>query len=1486
MENEQSHSNPFWRRLAISLLVIAVIVVGIRLALKSDWLFDKVRDMAVEQVNQQLNGTLQIDVIRGDLLSGFTARGLSVSGPDGESIATIDSVAVSYSLMPLIRSPHTLDRLEIGGVEATLVQDEDSLWNVMQLIPPQQPDETDEEPTQWHIEQLTLMDADISLRSEHLFPDGYLNIRTLAADMTAGAGERGFYGSLRSLGFALEEARLPEPVRFFAEAEGDEERVTLESLVIQSGRTLLSSSANMDLPGQISGRLEIAPLSRDDLAAYLDDLPLQHDLRIEIGAEGSLSDLDLRLSVQAEGLQQLTATTTLNPEDDFRIRSFQLDVDQLNGPELTGLDEVPSLDSFSFRGSGTLIPEIPEQSDWNGSLQVRNMRYGDYGMDSFSADYDLSGDQLQLSGETAYGGETITFSASAGRIWSEHPSWEMDLYSREMNLATWLNQPDLDSRINLDASIRGEGISPEDLTAEYRFSMSDSRFNDQPIARLDLDGSITPQEIITRLEAELDESRMMADATVQDWQGRQQFRFDLRTESFNVADLTGMEHFPTRINTRIRGEGESFDPETMRLNASVAMDSSFVNREEIDRFTADIQLSNQILQIDDAVLESPISDARFTLRQHIADLSDPGNRLDLFTEIKDLQPLAPLFGFERLHTTGTFRGEITQSDRNVPAFSGTLDLDETFADTLFRADRVSGEIAVLLVDEPEAEVHLELTHPFIYEIGIDYSELFANATFGENETAGTLGFLLQNNDEISLEHTGDFRMDSSLVWLETHQLDLRNSLHTLSLARPFTLTFEDDVLRTDTLTIRTSERETALSLWIPHADSLTQHAGMEAENLDIGELQRLFLEDPLIAGTLSANLRVMNAPGDLQLHASGLFNHLVYEDAEMDLVRFDVSLVDEWLDAELSGHHEDRPLFGGALRIPFRPDDPAGFDDDFFDREIEGHFELHDTELDYWAGFLPEGTIEPPGGTARMIAELDGQAGNPKLTGHFELADATFSGIEINRFEMNLDYLHEEEQADITGALTARNQRVLDLDARLPFNIDLRNGQVVFPGEDDPIDAQLQTRNFDLALFNDFLDPEVARQLRGTLNGEITLGGTIGDPETGGRMELTDGSVRIVPAGITLGEIRSVVRLDSDRILLQQFSMRSGPGRIRANGYAEMDNFTPGNLQINVSGSQFRAANTTEYNALIDLAASIEGSFDEPRLTGNLTFLSGYVNLQNFGERAVEDVQLEDEEPAEPIDFYEAMAIEMNVDFARQFYIRNRQFLDMEIELGGNVDLLKDPYEELQMFGSLEGVRGYARPLGRNFELDEAVVSFFGPVDNPELNIITRYEPHQARTDVRIFYVIEGTVQDPDFRFDSEPQLELQDIISYTLFGKPFYELESWEQVVAGTGSSPTAGDIALDLLLDRVELLASQRLGIDVVQIDNTRSGSSSTTSIKTGWFLNRRTFFAILNEISSTRPKTLFMLEYLLMDNLELIITQGDDSREGIDLRWNYDY
>jgi hypothetical protein len=1486
MEEKKTDSKKWWLKWVITLGVIILLVAGVRLALKSDWVFDKITTIAVGQVNDQINGSVDIQSIRGDLLSEITIAGVTLKDLNNEDVISIDTIEIKYKVLDLIRAPYKIEEFSIKGLDAFVIQEDDSVWNVMKLIDLEDEPVEDSDPIFWSIEQLNLDRANVNIKSEILLPDGELTVRGLKADMLAGAGQNGFYGTLKSLEFALNEARLPEPIDVFLAGGAEGERYTLESLVINSGRTLLKADALYTENEEVETGVEMAPLSWKDLAAYVEDLPLQQDISMKLGVSGRLSDLNVTVHVESPGLEKFIAEAGLRLDEKFELNRLNLSIENLNTPLLTGIENSPTLNRFTFSGIGNLNFEQPEVSDWSGDLSLSGLHFEEYALDSFESSYSLIQNDFEFSGRFAHQDETVNLRAFALGIWSDKTQLDATLEARNLNLATWLNDPDLDSNLNINSGLNGSGFDPENFSLHSELRIYDSRLGDQAFSELAFVGDVDPNQIKGLLNARLTESELSAVFDLSGWQADPSYTFEATLKSFNTAELTGLEEFPTRLNGTLKGEGSSFDLEQLTLTASAAFDSSFVNREEIQTLRAEFRIENSFLFIDEALLESPIVDAEFSVRQSIIDLTNADNQLSFSAVLKDLQPLTPLFGLDLLESEGTVLGNLARGESGFLQFDGSFDLEEVQVDTLFHSERIIGSLTAILFDEPEVEVNIELIEPFINDLGVQDVTIMTKATLGESETFGRVGFTIINDEESSLSHEGDFRVDSTKIWLRSDLLNFTTDLRTLSLIEPFDITYENETLRVDTLRIQSPAENAYLTFWAPHVDSLKQHVGLDARNLNLGSLQTTIIEEALFEGLLSGSVELLNDTDNLEIKATGLLSEFYFEDGSMDSVRFDLGIKDEWFEGYLGGWHAGSDLFAGNIKVPFIPGDPLTFDDQFFDQDVEGEFRLFETDLEYWFSFIPGEEPEETSGKISFYAVLGGLAGNPELEGKMVLREARLSGVQIDSIGVDLNYIHENENVEFEGKVIAQQQPIVDFDARLPFKVDLRQAEVLLPGDDDSVMVNLNTNNFDIALFNDFVDRDVIRQISGRLNGSLSLRGRIADLQPSGRMELTNGSMRIVPAGITLNEIGSIINFESDRVQLQQFSMRSGPGRIRASGFVEIENLSPGNVELDIRGNQFRAANTSEYNATIDLNADLRGTIDEPRITGNLTFLNGFVNLQNFGERAVEDVQLEDEEEPEPFEFYDALAIEMNVNFARQFFIRNRQFLDMEIELGGNVDLVKESYEDLQMFGALEGVRGFARPLGKNFVLDEATISFFGPIENPEMNVITRYEPPQAQSDVRIFYIIEGTVEDPQFRFDSEPQLELQDIISYTLFGKPFYELESWEQVMAGTGSSPTAADFAIDVLLDRVEMLASQRLGIDVVQIDNSRSGSNSTTSIKTGWYLNRRTFFAILNEISSTRPKTLFMLEYLLMDNLELIITQGDDSREGIDLRWKYDY
>ncbi|TVP98350.1 MAG: hypothetical protein EA359_18405, partial [Balneolaceae bacterium] len=1268
-------------------------------------------------------------------------------------------------------------------------------------------------------------------------------------------------------------------------AEGSEEKFTLESLVINTGRSMLTSTANFQQPDIFEQSLELSPLSWRDLVLYADGFPLREDLKVSLNANGTFDELNVGLQLTATGADNLEISAGLSMSDQFSLTKLKIEANNLNLPTLTGMEDWPAFKTIHFDGEGDVPFDDPGKAIFSGELMAEAIRLEPYDLDRVSSTFTILEGNAELDLHLWHQQEEVFAEASISNFFGDQPIWNANVRTENFNLATWLKDEALDSNLNLKFNIDGTGIDTDEFSANILAEIAGTRFGSQPFSEIRFQGNLDPVNISGLLTGRLEQSEIYTEFNAVNWMNEPNYNFEMVLTAFNVAELEGFEYFPTYLNGSLKGEGRSFDLESMYMIAEMSFDSSIVNNEMIDTFRADLKIENSYIFLDEGLLQSPIADASFSLQQHLTDILNAENRMQFVAEIKDLYPLRPLFDVGELEAQGQVNGRLARNSEGVLQFDGGFSLDNIRVDTLFSSQRLNGSVLALIKEEPEFVASIELTEPAVFNTAVQDVQFNAEAVFRDHETTGNLNFTLTNGDESSIFHSGNFIMDSTRVVLNTTDLTFSSQVKTLALIEPFTLSYSEEIFRMDTLSISSGDDDTYLKLWIPHLDSLRQEVGIDARNLNLGELQEAIFDEIMIDGMLSGYIEIENSPDNLKASATGQLNFFRFEQGIMDSLRFDAEIADEWFKAELNAWQDGNSLIEGQIQVPFLPGDPLTFVDQFFEREVAGQVLLHRSALEYWFGFLPDGAPEQTAGNLSLEVNLSGVAGSPELKGTLSITEGQFSGISIDRIGMEIDYSHDAGTVDFTGNVVKDQKSILGFDVSLPFLVDLRQAEILLPSDDDSIYVNFRTDDFDLALLNSYVDPEILRSIAGRLEGNVTLSGTMANLETSGQMQLSRGTMRVIPAAITLAETSADILFEPDKITLRQFTTRSGPGRLSGTGSVDVTNLEPGNIHFEMSANQFRAMNTQEYNFLINMQSQLDGTISEPRLKGNLTFLTGLVNLQNFGDRAVETVVLEEEQETEPFEFFEALAMEMNIDFGRQFLVRSRQYLDMEFFLTGNVDLLKQKDEDLQMFGTLEGIRGFARPLGRNFDLDEAVIAFYGPLDDPQVNIRTRYEPPQA-AGVRIYYIIDGTMQDPGFRFESEPELELQDIVSYTIFGKPFYELESWEQVVAGSGGTPTAADVALDVLLDRVEMLASQRLGIDVVQIDNTRSGSSNTTSIKTGWYLNQRTFFAILNEVGGARPKTLFMLEYLLMENLELIITQGDDSREGVDLRWRLDY
>src|SRR5258706_9128155 len=90
-----------------------LILIGAALgALETGWGKNQLRRLILQQANQYLTATLEIDRLEGSLLRGLQLSGVRLSR-DGHAIIGIDQVALSYSIRELVEQGTTLRRIRL-----------------------------------------------------------------------------------------------------------------------------------------------------------------------------------------------------------------------------------------------------------------------------------------------------------------------------------------------------------------------------------------------------------------------------------------------------------------------------------------------------------------------------------------------------------------------------------------------------------------------------------------------------------------------------------------------------------------------------------------------------------------------------------------------------------------------------------------------------------------------------------------------------------------------------------------------------------------------------------------------------------------------------------------------------------------------------------------------------------------------------------------------------------------------------------------------------------------------------------------------------------------------------------------------------------------------------------------------------------------------------------------------------------------------------
>jgi translocation and assembly module TamB len=273
----------------------------------------------------------------------------------------------------------------------------------------------------------------------------------------------------------------------------------------------------------------------------------------------------------------------------------------------------------------------------------------------------------------------------------------------------------------------------------------------------------------------------------------------------------------------------------------------------------------------------------------------------------------------------------------------------------------------------------------------------------------------------------------------------------------------------------------------------------------------------------------------------------------------------------------------------------------------------------------------------------------------------------------------------------------------------------------------------------------------------------------------------------------------------------------------------------------------------------------------------------NFGFRP----RTEKEHQPSPFD---AATLEVDLTAGRDVWLRRRANPRMSIELGGDVDLRKQPNEPLQIFGTMEArpQRSTLEQYGRQLDVETGEVVLNGPPEKAEVKLVAKYEvasidnPREADVTVRVG--VKGPADNLRLELSSDPAMDESSIMQALVTGRA--------PAAAGTGQSGTEGQtgLAVGQASAVVEEFAPG-LGLDVLQI---RPDGVRGATLVAGRYVNTRTYLGMRQSAtlesessssSSSGAQTEVEVEYELVDWM-LVNLQGGAGSGRFLLRSRYAY
>ncbi|MDX2464760.1 MAG: translocation/assembly module TamB domain-containing protein [Porticoccus sp.] len=429
---------------------------------------------------------------------------------------------------------------------------------------------------------------------------------------------------------------------------------------------------------------------------------------------------------------------------------------------------------------------------------------------------------------------------------------------------------------------------------------------------------------------------------------------------------------------------------------------------------------------------------------------------------------------------------------------------------------------------------------------------------------------------------------------------------------------------------------------------------------------------------------------------------------------------------------------------------------------------------------------------------------------------------------------------------------------------------------------------FDLQILSFLLDSDLHR-LRGGINTDFALSGTLRHPKIEGSLKTDKASYENTITGTTVNDINCSITMQQTTLRVDtckatdgsdgsyaidgevQLPLNDGFGRIILGLQASSANIL---RQPNIEGEVTGKIDLTgNFKALL-ASGKMEVSPFTTLLDSSLINGTPHIDVEEvYGEQTVKDKPHSKKSGLTAI-VLPSIQLDLLVTASRQAYLRGH---GLNTELLGEILIkgdLKNPHYE----GTFETVRGNFEIFGKKFKLEKGQVTFTN--NNIALSIPGVYE----KNDIQIRAEITGTNDDITLSLSAIPTMQEDEILAFIIFGKSLQKITPFEaiQLANAVQTLRSGGGGFFDPIGKTRDLLGVDTLSVEAEKTDEGGNG----VNVGIGKYLNEKVYLELERTPNPSQPwKGNLEIELTPNVNLESS-TGGATGIEGAQIKWKRDY